>query len=83
MDEAWIGRQARLPGHILSERSSRRADAVSAAQADHRRRISPQWLAAAAIARARLGATFAAGRDIRAARAASVLASPPSGHHYP
>ena len=78
MDEAWIGRQARLPGaQVLSRAVGARdlALGLGGAQAAVRNDGSArQWLGAAAICDAvDFGATYAAGRKIPRSARTSVL----------
>ena len=79
MDEAWIGRQARLPGaQVLSRAVGARdlALGLGGVQAAVRNDGSArQWLGAAAICDAvDFGATYAAGRKIPGSSRTTVLA---------
>ena len=84
MDQAWIGKQAKLPGPQLLSRAVGARDLTLGAgglQAAVRNDGSAQqWLAAAAVCDAvDFGATYAAGRGIpRSARSARARASPPA-----
>ncbi|HYH58337.1 MAG TPA: hypothetical protein VD790_03835 [Thermoleophilaceae bacterium] len=84
MDQAWIGKQARLPGPQLLARAVGARDlAVGAGglQAAVRNDGSAQpWLAAAAVCDAvDFGATYAAGRGIPRSARTSVLAVAAAG----
>jgi len=79
MDQAWIGKQAKLPGPQLLSRAVGARDLTLGAgglQAAVRNDGSAQqWLAAAAVCDAvDFGATYAAGRGIPRSARASVLA---------
>ena len=79
MDEAWIGRQARLPGAQVLTRAVGARDlalGLGGVQAAVRNDGSArQWLGAAAICDAvDFGATYAAGRKIPGSARTSVMA---------